>query len=150
MKKIALKIPVLLWRRLYSELRKRSNGRRESGAFLLGSGRKIRKFICYDDLDSHALDSGIIRIDGAAFATLWQQCSIHNLKVLADIHCHPSAWTAQSESDRSNPAVAQNGHIAIILPNFASSKRATLQGAGVFEYLGNRKWQETTIHISLL
>ena len=58
MKKKALKIPFALWRRLYSELRRRSKGRRESGAFLLGQSSKVSAFICYDDLDPSALDTG--------------------------------------------------------------------------------------------
>src|ERR1700688_543471 len=45
-------VPVLLWRRLIVQLRKRGKGRSESGAFLLApqnaSGGRVKAFICYD------------------------------------------------------------------------------------------------------
>lgn len=145
-----LKIPVLLWRRLYSELRKRGKGRRESGAFLLGTGSRICDFICYDDIDPTALETGIVKIHGAAFVGLWEYCALHQVKVLADVHTHPGAWTEQSHSDRSNPIVSQLGHIAIILPNFASRKWPSLQGAGIYEYMGDHRWKSGRIKISIL
>jgi hypothetical protein len=50
------------------------NASRESGAFLLGhrkDGRaRIVDFILYDDLDPHALDTGIVRFDGRHFGAL--------------------------------------------------------------------------------
>lgn len=145
-----LKIPTMLWRRLFSELRRRSNGSRESGAFLLGRGRKVSRFICYDDLDPHALDSGIVRINGGAFVLLWDFCARHSHKVLADIHTHPSDWTEQSWSDRTNPVVAQAGHVAIILPCFAAAKRPSLKGAGIFEYLGDHQWRAGRVKLTIL
>jgi hypothetical protein len=59
-----------LWRRLLAGLRVRGRGIRESGAFLLGGRdaagrRRIVDFLLYDDLDPHALDTGIVRLDGA-------------------------------------------------------------------------------------
>ena len=145
-----LKIPLLRWRRLYRELRRRSAGYRESGAFLLGRGSKVTAFICYDDLDPAALDSGIVRIKGEAFVLLWKYCARHQLKVIGDVHTHPTGCTAQSHSDRANPVVAQAGHIAVILPSFASRKRPTLRGAGVYEYLGEHQWRDAAINITVL
>jgi hypothetical protein len=141
MKKVNL--PILMWRRLVIELRKRGYGERESGAFLLGecdSGRATQ-FICYDDLDKAALLSGIITVHARGFARLWDICQEQNLRVLADIHTHPSNWTGQSESDRTHPMVAQEGHIAIILPNYARGNLRSLRGAGIHEYLGDHKWK---------
>jgi len=56
----------LLWHRLTKKLRQRGHNRtRESGAFLLGyienDQARIVDFVLYDDLDPHALDTGIIR-----------------------------------------------------------------------------------------
>jgi proteasome lid subunit RPN8/RPN11 len=150
MKKKALKIPFALWRRLYSELRRRSKGRRESGAFLLGQSSKVSAFICYDDLDPSALDTGIVIIKGGAFVLLWDYCARHKLKVIGDIHTHPTNSTAQSCSDRSNPAVAQPGHVAVILPNFASRKWPSLRGAGIYEYLGQQEWRDGVVKITIL
>lgn len=137
-----LRISVFLWLKLVWKLRKRGKGVRESGAFLLGpaSGGRVREFICYDDLDLHCLDSGIIRFDGRGFVPLWKYCSDRKLKVLADVHTHPSAWTGQSEADRTHPMVAQVGHLALILPNFAMKAWST-KGAGVYRYLGKEQWE---------
>jgi hypothetical protein len=145
-----LKIHVLLWRRLYSELRKRSGGRRESGAFLLGTGSRICEFICYDDIDPTALETGIVKIKGVAFVRVWEYCALRQIKVLADVHTHPSDWTEQSYSDQSHPVVSQAGHIAIILPSFASRRWPSLRGAGIYEYLGEHRWKSGKVKISLL
>jgi proteasome lid subunit RPN8/RPN11 len=138
-----INIPTLLWRRLVKELRKRGAGTRESGAFLLGTpgtGR-VSRFICYDDLDDKALETGIITVHAAGFVRLWDICKRENLKVLADVHTHPSSWTGQSEPDRTHPMVAQPGHIALILPNYAKRTTRPLAGASVYEYLGDHEWQ---------
>ena len=141
---------MLLWSRLYSELRRRSDGYRESGAFLLGVNSKVSRFICYDDLDPAALESGIIMISGAAFVHLWNFCAKRRIRVLGDVHTHPTDCTRQSHSDRSNPVVAQAGHIAIILPSFASRKRPSLERAGTYEYLGSHQWRSCKVKITLL
>jgi hypothetical protein len=55
----------IVWADGVRELERRTlGGRRESGAFLLGtveSGgtKRIRDFIFYDDVDLHALDTGV-------------------------------------------------------------------------------------------
>lgn len=138
-----LKIHVLVWRHLLKELRKRGRGVRESGAFLLGKpgSRRVSRFVCYDDLDETALDAGIIMVHATGFVRLWEICRRESLKVLADVHTHPSDWTGQSESDRTHPMVASPGHIAMILPNFAKPNRRALRGASVYEYLGDHRWQ---------
>jgi len=137
-----IKIPILLWLRLLKELKHRSMGKRESGAFLLGKvgAAKISCFICYDDLDPSALDTGIIAFHGTGFVPLWNFCERKNMRVLADIHTHPGCWTGQSEADRTNPMISQPGHIAMIVPHFAQRKLVTLDSVGVFRYLGNHRW----------
>ncbi len=138
-----IKVPALLWRRLVKELRKRGAGTGESGAFLLGTpdtGR-VSRFVCYDDLDDKALETGIITFHAAGFVRLWDICKRENLKVVADVHTHPASWTGQSESDRTHPMVAQPGHIALILPNYAKRTTRPLGGGSVYEYLGDHEWQ---------
>ena len=139
----SLKLPTLLWRRLLKELRERGQGERESGAFLLGkpARRRITRFICYDDLDERALETGIITFHAAGFVRLWEICKREGLIVFADVHTHPTDWVEQSRSDRTHPMVAQPGHLALILPNFARRNRSALNGAAVYEYLGNHKWK---------
>jgi len=71
-----LTISIWLWIRLIRQLRKRGYGHRESGAFLLGRNgqSRITRFICYDDLDPEALDSGIVVFRGLGFVPLWEFC----------------------------------------------------------------------------
>jgi proteasome lid subunit RPN8/RPN11 len=147
MKPIQLKVPVLLWRRLLQQLRKRGGGKRESGAFLMGKpgSTRISRFICYDDLDESALETGIITFHAAGFVKLWGICAREKLKVLADVHTHPSDWTGQSNSDQTHPMIALSGHIALILPDFARNAKSSLTGAGIYEYLGNHEWKTWSI-----
>src|SRR5271166_1390760 len=101
MQTVRLEIPALLWWRLVRQLKRRGGGRRESGAFLLGKtgSSKVSCFICYDDLDKSALDTGIIVFRGRGFVRLWEYCKAQAMKVLADVHTHSGAWTGQSEAD---------------------------------------------------
>lgn len=138
-----LTIPRLLWWRLWRELKRRGAGRRESGAFLLANdgGTKVRDFLCYDDLDPHALDSGIVVFHGCGYVPLWEHCRACKRRVLADVHTHPGEWTGQSGSDRSNPMISQPGHLALILPNFAQARWPGLRNVGIHEYLGHHQWK---------
>jgi proteasome lid subunit RPN8/RPN11 len=140
-----LRVPILLWRRLIGELRKRGQGRRESGAFLLGTrGKKrdsVKTFIAYDDLDKTALDTGIIVMKPAGMMKLWLECKRLKMQVLADVHSHPTEWTDQSDSDRNHPMISQCGHIALIVPNYAKGSKWRLTGVGVFEYQGDFRWK---------
>ncbi len=147
MKARQLKIPVLLWRRLLLQLRQRGSGERESGAFLMGKpgSARVVRFICYDDLDEAALETGIITFHAVGFVRLWGICEREKLMVFADVHTHPSAWTEQSWSDRTHPMVALAGHVAVILPHFAQRTRSSLKRAGVYEYLGNHEWKKWTV-----
>ena len=143
MKTHKLTIPILLWRRLLHELRERGEGEHESGGFLLGKpgSQRVTRFCCYDDLDASALETGIITFHASGFVRLWEICRSEGLRVLVDVHTHPSAWTGQSESDRTHPMVAQVGHFALILPHFAQRTKSSLRGVGIYEYLGDHEWR---------
>jgi hypothetical protein len=138
-----LDIQLDTWKKLIRELKKRGENIRETGAFLLGKKKErlVSSFICYNDLDPEAFDTGIIVFDGDGFIPLWQHCSAHELKVLADVHTHPSKWTEQSGSDKAHPMIAQSGHLALIVPNFAANRRQRLQGVGIHEFLGEGRWR---------
>lgn len=135
----------LLWRRLTQALRERGRGEsRESGAFLLGpkpSGApaRVSEFVLYDDLDPRALDTGIVRFDGRHFGKLWALCRDRKLTVLADVHVHP-AGSGQSASDRAHPMIAEPGHIALILPNFARVP-IPREDVGIYRYQGAGAWE---------
>jgi proteasome lid subunit RPN8/RPN11 len=133
-----------LWESGLKELKRRSGGYRESGAFLLGcqsdKGRRVSRFVFYDDLDLHCLDTGIVVFDGSGYGPLWKLCRETKLSVVADVHTHPGA-PYQSSLDRDNPMIATSGHIALIVPNFA--KRMVRQHEiGIYEYLGNHRWHD--------
>jgi len=136
-----LKIRLSLWKKLIKELKHRGCGKSETGAFLLGHANEIREFICYNDLDPHAFDSGIIIFNGDGYVPLWEYCSKWKLKVLADVHTHPGGWTGQSSSDMNHPMIAQKGHIALIIPWLATKRNQLLNGVGVHEFLGERQWK---------
>jgi hypothetical protein len=132
-----------LWQKLIKALRQEGKGRRETGAFLLGThgSGQVTHYILYNELDPHAFDSGIIIFEGDGYIPLWQHCYEHNQKVLADVHTHPGEWTGQSVSDQANPMVAQQGHIALIIPVYAKKRNQLLKGVGIHEFLGNREWK---------
>ena len=133
----------LLWQRLVTRLSERGRrATRESGAFLLGTranGRAhIVDFVLYDDLDPHALDTGIVRFDGRYFGELWNICKRRGLSVVADVHVHPGG-SYQSASDRNHPMISRAGHIALILPDFAK-RPVRIEAIGIYRYLGAKNW----------
>lgn len=139
----AIDIPRFLWWRLVGELAARSQGRRESGAFLLrraeGNERRVRAFVCYDDLDPHCL-VGSIQFHGDGYSALWQLCRERSLEVAADIHTHPGAGVGQSQIDARNPMLAVPGHVALIAPHFGRTSRVSLSGMGIHVFQGRGRW----------
>ena len=143
-----LSCPGALWQQVLSELARRTENRHESGAFLLGvrdgDRRQIREAVYYDDLDPQAYASGVCVLYGDAFAKLWALCRSRNLTVVADAHTHPRE-AFQSSSDRTNPMVAREGHIAIIIPNFAREP-VPMQAIGIWEYKGQHEWFDRRVN----
>lgn len=132
-----------LWHDGVDELCRRTRGRHESGAFLLGTNRRgvrmIQRFLYYDDVDPNCFRNGIVEFDGRKFGHVWELCRRLNMEVVADVHVHPGGYD-QSSTDRHNPMIAEPGHWALILPHFAG--RARMPGRiGIYEYLGSRQWQ---------
>lgn len=139
-----ISLSVWLWARLLSDLRRRGEGKRESGAFLLGhchgpTGR-ITTYLCYDDLDRYALKSGAITFHAKGYAALWQVCREENLEILADVHTHPGRCVKQSLIDQQHPMMPIIHHTALIISRYGHVSRWSLKGVGVYEYLGNFKW----------
>lgn len=139
--------PGLRWRQehyrsVMAELHRRGNNRHESGAFLLGNRIDgypvVTRAVFYDDLDRSAYDQGICILHGDSFGKLWALCRERGLEVVADVHTH-GGRAGQSEADRTNPMIAQAGHLALIVPDFA---RAPVKptSLGIYEYMGNHAW----------
>ena len=135
-----------VWEAGVHELARRTLGEtRESGAYLLGRMRQngtheILEFVFYDDVDPKALATGIVTIRETALPRLWEICRARGYGVVADVHVHPFGY-GQSASDRAGPVMPRAGHIAFILPNFASG--TPKPGAiGMYEFLGNGQWAD--------
>jgi proteasome lid subunit RPN8/RPN11 len=130
------------WTAILAELNRRGEDLHEAGAFLLGNDgeepRIVRDVIFYDELDPRAYDSGVCILHAPAFAKLWSICRERKLSVVADVHTH-DGLAFQSGADRDNPMVASQGHIAIIVPDFARAP-VIQRRLGIYEYIGNHRW----------
>ena len=138
-----LVITSVTWRELLVELARRGEGRRESGAFLLGPreprSTQVADIVYFDDLDPKCL-VGAIHLHQRAFGKLWDMCAAHSLRVIGDVHSHPGADVAQSGTDRDNPMIASRGHVGVIVPNFAEGEIGPAD-VGVHLYLGADGWE---------
>lgn len=133
-----------LWTRLVRELARRGFGARETGAFLLGrqsaGRREILDIAFYDDLAPESLTRGVIVFPSAAYSALWRRCRELRMEVVADVHTHPGR-ARQSRTDREHPMIAERGHVALILPDYAARPIRDAE-LGVFEYLGAHQWHD--------
>jgi len=141
-RKAALQIRRVDWTRMLMELKARGGGHRESGAFLLGSRRrrrpKVTHIVYFDDLEPKSLN-GAVHLTTSAYSALWAMCRELGVEVLGDVHTHPGRMVGQSPIDQDNPLVAQSGHVALIVPDYAHG-RIDLGDVGVYEYRGDDGW----------
>jgi proteasome lid subunit RPN8/RPN11 len=140
-----IKIPVWRWAMIIFDLRRRGGGVRESGAFLLGNEdrdpARVTSYICYDEVDPDAYQSGAIAFHASGCAALWRHCKEKQLDLLVDVHTHPGPDVGQSSIDERHPMIPVVGHTAMIVPNFARTAWWSLKLVGVYEYLGGFKWR---------
>ena len=133
-----------LWNEGLRELRRRTEGKHESGAFLLGyvegDHRRITRFVYYDDLDPQSLETGIVVFDGAGYGPLWRLCREAGLTVIADVHVHGGS-ARQSTADRENPMIAIPGHVALIVPDLAERAFGPSEIC-IYEYKGQHQWKD--------
>lgn len=126
------------WDAMLAELGHRGGGIREAGAFLLadsdGEPRTVTRVVYLDDLDPRCLTGGI-EFDGLAYSKLWDLCERERRRVVGDVHTHPGRVVRQSRIDAANPMIARRGHIAVIVPEFAT-KRVRAKSVGVHRYDG--------------
>ena len=142
-----LEIELCLWQEIIRELGRRGlHGRRESGAFLLApreeDSHRVVRPAYFDDLDPNCL-VGNIHIRSLGFSKLWQQCEEAGLRVLADVHTHPGASVAQSGTDLTNPMIAREGHLALIVPHYATRPVTAREVGGA--RVSGRPWLEILV-----
>lgn len=135
-----------LWDAMVVELGRRGlEGRREAGAFLLsprdGDGTRVTGVVYLDDLDPNCLVGGI-HFHGSGYSALATHCEREQLRVVADAHTHPGSWVSQSDIDRDNPMLALRGHLALILPHYAT-RRIDAHEVGIHEYRGEDGWHSS-------
>ena len=135
------------WATLFEELGRRGGGHKESGAFLLAdasntagrNARHVRRVVYYDELEATCLTGGIT-MTASAYDRLWGLCAEHQLTVIADVHTHPGISVVQSPLDQRNPMVATLGHLAFIVPHYATRPIAP-DDVGAYEYQGRHMWR---------
>jgi proteasome lid subunit RPN8/RPN11 len=131
-----------LWRSICRELCERSEGRHESGCFLLGRAidgcKVVSDTVYYDELDPNAYASGVCILKANSFGKLWKICRERDLDVVADIHTHLFSAN-QSQADRTNPMIAEKGYIALIAPQLCC-KRSAPADMNIYEYQGAHRW----------
>ena len=131
-----------VWDALMNDLWRRGEGRRESGAFLLGQQTEVAKvvevWLPYDELDPQSSSYDYIRLETSAFPKLWAACEARGLEVVADVHTHP-AGSGQSQSDRAHPMLSFAGHVALIVPRFARPEIRP-EDVSFNVYLGGGEW----------
>ncbi|MEY9858504.1 hypothetical protein ABH935_004119 [Catenulispora sp. GAS73] len=114
------------FKEMIRELADRSQGKRESGAFLLTDRhhptdalpQPVTTVAYYDDLDPDCLTGGIT-FHANGYTALNALCRSNALRVVGDIHTHPYRSVGQSHTDSAHPMVALDDHIALIAPFFA-------------------------------
>jgi proteasome lid subunit RPN8/RPN11 len=139
------------WTTLISELGRRGGGHKEAGAFLLTSAStksgpqhssRVRRIVYYDELEADCLTGGI-SMTATAYERLWAVCAEQELTVIADFHTHPGLSVAQSPIDERNPMMATSGHLAFIVPHYAT-RRVAPNEVGAYEYQGRHAWRTIT------
>jgi hypothetical protein len=130
------------FRRVMTELHRRSEDRHESGAFLLGQRvnhvRDVVEAIYFDDLDPHVYASGVCAISGECIARVFTICHQRNLVLIGDVLTHNGA-EVRSDPDRDHPAISERGHIRLFVPNFARPPIAPMD-LGAYRYRSGHRW----------
>lgn len=139
-----IELSATLYRELIRDLAASGRGQKESGAFLLGTQddgvRKVTSYLMYDVIaPASSREHDYVALTGEEMATAWSHCYRVGLEVVADVHTHPFG-PAQSRSDRAHPMVSIAGHVALIVPSFATGN--PMPGdLGVHVFRGSGQWE---------
>ena len=139
-----LEIPRGLYDSLIVDLVKSGRGVKESGAFLLGvldgQRRSVTSYLMYDKVAPlSSSQHAFVAFTAEEMARAWEHCYTVGLHVVSDVHTHPFG-PAQSISDRAHPIVSVAGHVALIVPYFASGSPQPLD-LGVHLFGGRGRWK---------
>lgn len=138
-----LEIPRGLYDSLIVDLARSGRGVKESGAFLLGAfdgqRRCVSSYLMYDKVAPlSSRQHAYVAFTAQEMARAWEHCYAVGLQVVADVHTHPFG-PAQSVSDRAHPIVSVAGHVALIVPNFATGDPQP-RDLGVHLFGGCGRW----------
>ena len=99
-----LEVSKFLWQEIIGRLAIAGQGKRESGAFLLGAlqpKRCVTSYLLYDEISPTALHSDYVFLLGKDMSKVWAKCEQQNVQVVADVHTHPFG-PAQSKIGRAS------------------------------------------------
>jgi proteasome lid subunit RPN8/RPN11 len=118
-----LHIPRILWDQTLSLLRDRSNGRRESGAVVLGNRtsttqRFATKVVGYHELCDDRATEVFVELSEDGKLRLYSQLEREKLQMVAMVHTHPEGWVGLSPIDQANQLSSRVGFWSIVLPHF--------------------------------
>lgn len=118
-----LRVPRILWEQTLSLLRDRSDGRRESGAIVLGTGNSTKQRVAssvvgYHELCDDRATEVFLEVSEAGKLRLYSQLEHNKLQLVAMIHTHPEGWVGLSQIDQANQLSSRIGFWSIVLPYF--------------------------------
>lgn len=135
-----------LWGETWLGLKRLSAGVRESAA--AWGGRRdgdvwrAERVVLLEGLGVHAGEL-FHRALPDATAALFQELRAHGLRLVADVHTHPSTWVGLSETDMAHPLEYRVGLLALVLPEFARFA-PELETIGAHLYEGDGHWREVS------
>ncbi|HEY6329643.1 MAG TPA: hypothetical protein VI756_09900 [Blastocatellia bacterium] len=117
-------MPTGLYTETLQEIRKRSGGRRESGAVWGGLPGPLQdeqtasRLYMFHDLCDDAARRGYVELSEQAKFLLYRALASEGLRVVAAIHTHPTRWVGLSATDRRNQITSRVGSWSIVVPRY--------------------------------
>lgn len=144
-----LEVPDQLWKDTWLGLAERGDARREAACVWAGTRseqvERAEAVIFLDDLPGVVGRPYQHRTSRSAVSLMLATVRRMGLRIVGDLHTHPSSWVDMSIVDRAHPIEFRVGLIAIVIPHFAALP-VDIASVGVHEYAGDGEW--TTLEAS--
>jgi len=142
-----LEVPNSLWLQTWRLLSQMGQGESESACVWGGTLRHGRLCVvkAYPIGAAHGAIRGCQshRMSTQGVAELLAELRKDGLRIVADVHTHPSSWVGLSEVDKAHPIEFRRGLICIVLPDYATTP-PSLESIGLHIYLGEGRWLESS------